>query len=95
MSIAEALELKYNVGTKVICATDLEDAILREGDVAARFEKEIQEELINMDIIIGDPMFKPICPKDARFISLPHEAFSGRTYRKEIPNLALDFSIKI
>ena len=95
MSIAEALELKYNVGTKVICATDLEDAILREGDVAARFEKEIQEELINMDIIIGDPMFKPICPKDVRFISLPHEAFSGRTYRKEIPNLALDFSIKI
>ena len=36
---------------------------------------------------IADPLYRPICPIDSNFISLPHEAFSGRIYRDEIPNI--------
>ena len=50
--------------------------------------------LDNLQVIIADPLFKPVLKlidKDKaekiNFISLPHEAFSGRLYRNEIPNL--------
>lgn len=50
--------------------------------------------LDNLQVIIADPLFKPILKLTAKskaqkinFISLPHEAFSGRLYRNEIPNL--------
>ena len=34
---------------------------------------------------------EPICPKNARFVALPTEAFSGRIYREKIPNLVTEF----
>ena len=40
-------------------------------------------------IVIADPMYRPVCPAGVKFISLPHEAFSGRIYRKEIPRLVI------
>ena len=50
--------------------------------------------LDNLKVIIADPLFKPILKlidkskaQKIKFISLPHEAFSGRLYRNEIPNL--------
>ena len=50
--------------------------------------------LDNLQVIIADPLFKPILKlidkskaQKIKFISLPHEAFSGRLYRNEIPNL--------
>ena len=36
-------------------------------------------------------MYQPICPKNIPFIPLPHEGFSGRLYRSQIPNLIDDF----
>ena len=39
------------------------------------------------DTIAADPMYKPVCPPDSDFYPLPSEAFSGRIYRKDIPNL--------
>jgi hypothetical protein len=44
-----------------------------------------------MKMVIADPLYRPICPKDAKFIPLPAESFSGRIYRKEIPNLITGF----
>ena len=38
--------------------------------------------------VIADPLYKPIVPAKSAFYALPHEAFSGRCYRKDIPNLA-------
>ena len=48
---------------------------------------DIEKCLKNSKTIIADPLFRPICPLDSNFISLPHEAFSGRIYRDEIPNI--------
>lgn len=95
MSMAAQLELNSGKAAKVVCSTDLEYDILRACDVDARFEQEIEKELMGMKLIIADPMFKPIIPSGADFISIPHEAFSGRTYKKEISNTILNFPINI
>ena len=39
--------------------------------------------------VIADPLFKPLL-KNKKLIRLPHEAFSGRLYRDEIPDLITD-----
>ena len=51
----------------------------------------IQKSLEDAKVVIADPLFQPICPNRAKFIPLPSEAFSGRLYRKDIPNLIDDF----
>jgi hypothetical protein len=43
--------------------------------------------LQNAETVIADPIYRRIIQPGARFISLPHEAFSGRIYRKDIPDL--------
>ena len=39
-----------------------------------------EEELKNAKIIVADPLYRPICPKDSPFYEIPHVAFSGRIY---------------
>ena len=36
---------------------------------------------------------KPVVPETARFVPLPHEAFSGRIFRRDIPDLTNEESI--
>ena len=45
------------------------------------------EALVGMEMVIADPLYRPICPEGAKFIPLPAENFSGRIYRSDIPNL--------
>jgi hypothetical protein len=37
--------------------------------------------------VIADPLYRPILPSGCKLISLPHEAFSGRIARSDIPDL--------
>lgn len=90
-SLAQAIELEYNKGTKVICATECEKHFLREKDVFAPDEETIIEALEGINMVIADPLYRPICPKNAKFMNLPAESFSGRIYRNEIPNLIAGF----
>ena len=60
--------------------------ILKSFDLSCDDEKILENELKKYDVIIGDPLFKPICA-DKKFIELPHEAFSGRCFTKNAPNL--------
>jgi len=54
-------------------------------------EEEIEEALVDVKIMIADPLYRPICPEETKFIPLPVEAFSGRIFRSEIPDLAVEF----
>ena len=92
LSLAWALERKLKRGARVICTTECEENFLRPKDKMLRDEVEIEKELQNAKIIIADPLYRPICPKTARFVPLPQEAFSGRIYRNQIPNLVADFN---
>ena len=59
-------------------------------DATELWEDDVMRLMRGAKIIIADPMFEPVCPKDARFIGLPHEACSGRIYRDALPDLMTD-----
>ena len=87
LSLAQAIELEYGKGVKVLCATECEKGFLREKDVLTPYEEDVVEALAGIKMVIADPLYRPICPTDAKFIPLPAENFSGRIYRSDIPNL--------
>lgn len=86
-SLAYAITKEKNKTVNVISSLETDEKLLLEGDKIAMFEDDIEKCLKNSKTIIADPLYRPICPIDSNFISLPHEAFSGRIYRDEIPNI--------
>ena len=90
LSLASTIELECGIPAKVLCATECPEGILRECDRITPDEDDIIPELEGAAFVIADPLYKPIVPESAKFISLPSEAFSGRIYRDEIPDLVDD-----
>ena len=46
----------------------------------------MEEALKSAGIIVADPLYRPICPESATFYEMPHIAFSGRIYLKNLYN---------
>ncbi|MBQ6501962.1 MAG: oxidoreductase [Mogibacterium sp.] len=92
LSLAGTIELECGIPAKVLCATECPEDILRECDRMTPDEDDIIPELEGAAFVIADPLYKPIVPESAKFISLPSEAFSGRIYRDEIPDLVEDIN---
>ncbi len=90
LSLASAIELEQGIPAKVLCATECPEDILRDRDRLTPDEDDIIPELEGAAYVIADPLYKPIVPEGAKFIPLPHEAFSGRIYRDDIPDLIAD-----
>ena len=86
-SLACAIELETGKSTRVISPTCLDRTLLRQSDVLCREEAELEALLQQADAVIADPLYRPICPKHAAFVDLPTEAFSGRMFRDQIPEL--------
>ena len=86
-SLAYAISTEKNKTVNVISTLETDKNLLLKGDKLKIYEDDIEKELKNSKIIIADPLYRPICPLNSNFISLPHEGFSGRIYRDEIPNL--------
>ena len=91
VSLASALELATGRGTRVLCPVETEGYPLREKDRAVSSEAEIEEQIRDARTVIADPLYRPICPEGATFVPLPAEAFSGRIWREEIPELVSGF----
>ena len=86
-SLASALLLDKGIKANVLeTVGDGDFDIIKSFDMSCDDEKILENELKKYDVIIGDPLFKPICA-DKKFIELPHEAFSGRCFTKNAPNL--------
>ena len=92
LSLAGTIELECGIPAKVLCATECPEDILRECDRMTPDEDDIIPELEGAAFIIADPLYRPIVPESAEFIPLPSEAFSGRIYRDEIPDLIADIN---
>lgn len=58
--------------------------LLATNDCIANGEEEMEKLLRDADIIVADPLYRPICPKQSQFYELPHIAFSGRIFLKDI-----------
>ncbi|MGN0205032.1 MAG: oxidoreductase, partial [Coprococcus sp.] len=86
-SLAAAIENQYGRSARVLCPLEEWEGLLAPKDEAVCGEEEIEEKLKNAKIIVADPLYKPICPKDARFYELPHIAFSGRIFLKKIKKM--------
>ena len=87
-SLAAAIEQKYHCPVRVLCPLEETEEILGENDRTVCGEEEIQKALQTAKIIIADPLYHPVCPPNAKFYKLPHIAFSGRIYLKEITNIS-------
>ena len=90
LALANAAALETGKAARVLCATECQPGILRPCDALTPDEDDIISALQGVETVIADPMYKPICPAGARFIPLPTEAFSGRIYRAQIPDLIAD-----
>ncbi|MBV7272752.1 oxidoreductase [Clostridium sp. PL3] len=86
-SLAAALELTKDMKVKVLCPLETEADLLLEGDVLAEDEDSIMASLKSAKTVIADPIYRTIVQTGTKFVALPHEAFSGRLYRKDIVDL--------
>ncbi len=90
IALASAIRDETGKDAKVLCATECPPGILRAWDAMTPDEDDIIDALEGVKTVIADPMYRPICPPDIKFVSLPTEAFSGRIYRAGIPDLIAD-----
>ena len=86
-SLAAAIELQYSRSVRVLCSLEETEGLLTPGDEAVCGEEMMEQKLKDAGIIVADPLYRPICPKDAQFFELPHIAFSGRIYLKKIKQM--------
>lgn len=86
LSLREYIMENYGIDSRVISPPDTGN-FFKNGIYTMDGENKTRDILKNAARVIADPMYKPICPEDAEFIPLAHEAFSGRIYREKIPNL--------
>ena len=86
-SLAKAIELDAGRPCRVLCPLEADDRLLAPCDVRIADEDAAADAFAHSSGVIADPMYAPVCPAETPFLRLPHEAFSGRCYRKESPNL--------
>ena len=86
-SLAASIEKKYGRKVRVLCPLEITEGLLAEGDCKVTGEQELEERLSCAEIIVADPLYRPVCPGTACFYELPHIAFSGRIYLRDIEKL--------
>ena len=85
-SLGAAIEQKCGKKVQLLCPLEITEGLLRRGDEAIRGEEAMEEKLKTARIIVADPLYRPICPESATFYEMPHIAFSGRIYLKNLYN---------
>ena len=85
-SLGAAIEQKCGKKVQLLCPLEITEGLLRRGDEAIRGEEAMEEKLKTARIIVADPLYRPICPDSATFYEMPHIAFSGRIYLKNLYN---------
>lgn len=79
-SLAAGIEKKYRHSARVFCPLKGCETLFGKKDKAVFGEEAMEEALKDARIIVADPLYRPVCPKDSIFYELPHVAFSGRIY---------------
>lgn len=90
-SLSAALDIAAGIKARAVCP--LESELAGHGEDRIMEESEVTDALIGAKTVIADPLWRPVVPETARFVPLPHEAFSGRIFRRDIPDLTKEESI--
>ena len=85
-SLAAVIEQKYRKKVQLLCPLEITEGLLRQEYEVIRGEEAMEEKLKTARIIVADPLYRPICPESATFYEMPHIAFSGRIYLKNLYN---------
>jgi nitrogenase molybdenum-iron protein alpha/beta subunit len=91
-SLAAVLEKKRDCSVRLVCPTEDCEAFMAEGDMLTRGEEEVEKAFRAGEYVIADPLYQPIVPASCPFVPLPHLAFSGRIFLKDMPDLFGDLS---
>ena len=91
-SLAAVLEKKRGCCVRLVCPTEDCEAFMAEGDMLTRGEEEVEKAFRAGEYVIADPLYQPIVPASCPFVPLPHLAFSGRIFLKDMPDLFGDLS---
>ena len=83
-SLKAALALRYGIEATVICPLETEPEYTEKDVLLLSSEEDIKEAITDADTVIADPIYKTICSEKVNFVAMPHEAYSGRIYRKEV-----------
>ena len=87
-SLCCALEEDFHTQANVIAPKMLTPFLRKEEDPSPECEDLLAELFAKAGTVFADPFYKAIVPEDVPFVSLPHEAFSGRCFRRENKVLA-------
>ena len=79
-SLAAGIEKIYGRSARVFCPLKECENLIGEKDVIVFGEEAMEEALKDAKIIVADPLYRLIAPKDCEFYELPHVAFSGRMF---------------
>ncbi len=83
---ARAILTDLGKPARVFCPPDTPEEALPKGAQLLTDEASLIAALKGVEVLAADPLYEPIAPAGARFVRMPHEAFSGRIYRNEIMN---------
>ncbi len=79
-SLAAGIEKVYGRSARVFCPLKECEKLIGEKDAIVLGEEAMEKALKDAKIIVADPLYRPIAPKDCEFYELPHVAFSGRIF---------------
>ena len=79
-SLAAGIEKVYGRSARVFCPLKECENLIGEKDAIVLGEEAMEKALKDAKIIVADPLYRPIAPKDCEFYELPHVAFSGRIF---------------
>ena len=81
-SLAAIIERRYHYKTRILCPLENAEGLLGEHDLKICGEEELENALKNAQIVVADPLYRPICPVECEFYERAHIAFSGRMFLK-------------
>lgn len=88
-SLRYTLWREFGYGNVIVLSPlDTDPQFLTKADSYIPYEEEIRERLVDAAMVIADPLYRRIVKKGSEtvFIDFPHEAYSGRIYRDDIPS---------
>lgn len=88
LSIASSLTEELGISANAVCTLPCDEEI-RNGAFKADCEEDIEALLseLSPETVIADPFYKYILPEDTRLVALPHFAFSGRCFERDLKDI--------